>query len=505
MKKIYFLIAAACLFTEATSLHAEKFKTAGNKTVYSLDGLSAIAESGVTKTAENEFKVAADFTISETDTLRLDNNCIVRLDNKITIRIEGYADFCPKDTALITRVDGTEPKGIQLTGDSAAGAFKKLRFEYASLKASGKGIDVKHCTFTLANGKLASGAIDLLSGKSVVEHCAFISNGRAAISSGANTQAGVIFRYNYLYHNSTENGNRPQINMGAPGENSTVISENIVIGDPKNTKVGGIAVANMLGSGGRNKVIISKNYVTKNRYGITLNGSLNGLIADNRIVENKYDPNPLTGGSGISIASPNNSTTVKITRNHIEDNLWGITVIDTKSTKPAESHVNIGRLDLPKSDPLYNEGGNVLKNNGNNGINYDLYNNTPHKMYAQGNVWNVAAQDSASIESVVFHANDKDLKTTTKLPLGEVIYWHPSMQTGLETVAPAAPMAWISLDRNLQLPELVASLKLYRMDGNLCIEASHTRSLRLGSLPAGVYILEVSKGQNLQRQKIIIP
>jgi len=50
---------------------------------------------------------------------------------------------------------------------------------------------------------------------------------------------------------------------------------------------------------------------------------------------------------------------------------------------------------------------------------YDLYNNSPNTIYAQGNTWNVTIQDSISIEEVIYHKNDDPT-------LGEVIYmYHP--------------------------------------------------------------------------------
>ena len=74
----------------------------------------------------------------------------------------------------------------------------------------------------------------------------------------------------------------------------------------------------------------------------------------------------------------------------------------------------------------------MLVNNGNNGELYDLYNNGTGTIYAQGNTWNVATQDSVSIEKVVFHKADNDA-------LGLVIFM-PAHQpnTGVGTVTTAA-------------------------------------------------------------------
>ena len=79
------------------------------------------------------------------------------------------------------------------------------------------------------------------------------------------------------------------------------------------------------------------------------------------------------------------------------------------------SEVNLGKTTVDTDASDYNPGGNVFIDNGNNGTLYDIYNNSSNTVYAQGNFWNVASQDSVSIETVVYHKNDNPT-------LGEVIY-----------------------------------------------------------------------------------
>ena len=109
---------------------------------------------------------------------------------------------------------------------------------------------------------------------------------------------------------------------------------------------------------------------------------------------------------------------VFIKGNHIENSFWGITIIG----KP---EVNAGKNeDRQAAD--YNPGENVFVNNGNNDHLYDLYNNGPNTVYAQGNKWNVTVQDSASIEEVVTHKVDNNV-------LGEVIFMPAWQSTGINT------------------------------------------------------------------------
>ena len=116
----------------------------------------------------------------------------------------------------------------------------------------------------------------------------------------------------------------------------------------------------------------------------------------------------MNGGSGISLYDPYKTLTAKISGNTISGNLWGITVIGC-------ADVNIGRTDVSEDAEEYNRGENIFDNNGNNGVLYDLYNNSDNTVYAQNNTWGVDVQDAEHIETVIFHKFDDD-------KLGEVIY-----------------------------------------------------------------------------------
>ena len=183
----------------------------------------------------------------------------------------------------------------------------------------------------------------------------------------------------------------------------------------------------MLGLAFSNTVTVSNNIVKENRYGITMTGPVNLRIIDNTIVDNIYETNAMNGGSAISLYDTNGNGTVYVKGNYMENNLWGITIIG----KP---NVNVGKVEDPNAAD-YNPGENIFKNNGNGGQLYDLYNNGTSTVYAQGNVWNVAVQDSASIEQVVTHfADNPNLGLVIFMPAGEV---EPS---SINDVAEAAPV-----------------------------------------------------------------
>ena len=177
------------------------------------------------------------------------------------------------------------------------------------------------------------------------------------------------------------------------------------------TMNGGICVSNMLGLAGTNNVEIIGNEVSDNRYGIALYGQMNAVVNDNVLMNNNYESKPMNGGSGVSIYGMGVQN-VYMSGNHIEGHFWGITNI--KYT--ADPFLNLGNL---TEGDNYNPGGNVFVNNGNGGVLYDLYNNSTADVMAQGNTWNVAVQDEASIEEVIFHKVDNNaLGLVTFMPAG---------------------------------------------------------------------------------------
>jgi hypothetical protein len=496
MKKNYLIFAVLFVTVQAYS----QYTTPGLGTVYTFKGLSEIFTSGVTQESENVYVVNVDLIISANDTLELDNKSTIRIGNMKTIIFEGHAEFTPNDTAYITRMDSTvldpvNPKGIYLKGENSTGTFKNILFEYNGLRASGKSLDVDNCTFTLSNIKLASNAIDLLSGKNTVTNSRFIRNVGPAIGSGATSALALSFKNNYLLENNTNESNRPQINMGAPGDNLIEIIDNIIIGKGDITKVGGIAVGNLLAAGGENNFVIQGNVVKGNRYGITTNGKMNVKIIDNQILDNKYESNPMNGGSGIALYNRNNTQNVMITGNYIEGHLWGITHINS-GTSNLGGKVNLGRLDVPESDVNYNPGKNTFKNNGNNNLLYDLYNNTPFTVYAQGNVWNVAVQDSTSIEKVITHKADDPA-------LGQVIFMH-SLTSDVEQIS-AFPFKVTVTDKKIVLKDLIpAEIELYSLNGTSLSAIKNSSFLEVDTLSAGVYVLKVLSDNKMYFTKILL-
>ena len=147
--------------------------------------------------------------------------------------------------------------------------------------------------------------------------------------------------------------------------------------------------------GGIPSLIIENNLIKNNRFGIgLLAGGINAYINNNTIDSCNTQGSPSLGGSGLNFAGAWTTSSVICTRNTIRWNLWGVTIQNT--AKP-----NLG--DLTSSDTT-DKGLNIIYGNGNTGVIYDLYNNTPDTIKAENNFWGTPLIDS--VEAHIFHQPD---------------------------------------------------------------------------------------------------
>lgn len=382
----------------------EEFITDGVGRTYTFADLAAIEYSGVVKEGD-AYVITADWDLSETDVWTLGDAKRVIFNDGVRVYVYGMVDFAATEEVVFTAAEEAVPDPIYFSGDvEGAGVIKNMTLIGVPVRYFGvKDMTIENCKFTGITDR--EPCINLGGdGLVTVSDCEFIENAYPAIAGAANTPTPLIFQDNYLYKNSADASNRPQINVTVAGDGICKILNNTVIGPAEITKNGGIAVSNLMGLSGTNKVEISGNKVSDCRYGITLNGVMDAVINDNILKNNCYESNPNNGGSGVSLYNSNGGMVVYMSGNHIEGHLWGITNIGntTKGTGPV---LNMGNL--TEGDD-YNPGGNVFINNGNNDVLYDLYNNTPLDVMAQGNTWNVAVQNEASIEEVIVHKKDNE-------------------------------------------------------------------------------------------------
>lgn len=413
MKK---LLLSALVLVPALAF-AAKFTSPGNGTTYTLKSLSEIDSCAVTLESPGVYVMTEDVTIAATDAFKMDNGATLKMGGTTTFRIEGDSDFTCADSTTVTRnAEGDLPKGIYLANEAVDTVyFKNMHFEYAGVRTwmANSHVEFDNCSFKYNNGKnSSSGALSLAKDGTtfVVKNCKFIANEVPAIGGASNMANGIIIEDSYFEDNNTKNANKPQLNLTVGGDNEIIIRNNVLKGAQR-TKVGAIAVSNLMGLPGEHKVLIEGNYMDNHRYGITTNGRMSVRIINNQVIDNRYDPSPNSGGSCISIYDSNYNQDAYIEGNRLEGGLWGITVIGGK-------YVNAGKKTNPNS-PDYNPGNNVFVNNGNSGKLFDLYNNGKNNVYAQGNTWNVSVQTPDSIEKVITHIVDN-------ASLGAVIFEEPN-------------------------------------------------------------------------------
>ncbi|MCK9452481.1 MAG: T9SS type A sorting domain-containing protein [Bacteroidales bacterium] len=388
MKTIYtliFLVLALSLNTQA------QYVTPGNGDDYSLDDL-VDQSGGVVSFNNGTYFINGALTISATDTLKILDAAVVRIAAGIRPEFLGSFISNPQNgevviTAIDTLTSGQEFKGLRFE-DSPANYFANTRITHSGgLQFIGSEVSFEYCTFIHNSSANTSNVINYSNCHPIIRYCRFVENARSAIGSGANTEGSPQIMYNEFIGNTTDNSNRPQINLG-PGATDTIyIVGNYVEG--VNDNVGGISVNSLVGVGDT-KVVISDNIIINNRYGYAQIGSnISSRVTDNIILDNNIQNDPMLGGSGLNFNGSELSNKAIVCRNIIAGNLWGITtqqIVD----------IDLGTAMEP--------GGNVFYDNENGGQTYAFYNNTPEAVSAIGNYW--GTNDVAVAETYIFHQPD---------------------------------------------------------------------------------------------------
>lgn len=400
MNKITF--SFLMMFWVFLGVQAQEYTSPNTGVTLGLDDIAAASPSTITY-AGSEYSMWESITISESDTLLIDTDLTLAIDAGLRITIFGTF-LVTADAVTFTAIDQENPyDGFRFEEFSVVN-IQNSTIEYGGgLRVLNEDFTINNCTLSNNVSGISTGSVISLSrGAPQITNNTFLYNVTPAVSSAANRQVSAYIFNNYMEGNNTDNSNRPQINMGTTMATDTLkIIQNTIIGDPANTRAGGIAVANL--TGGQVLAIIDDNIIQGNRYGITVVGANAFAYVRNNIIEdNNTEGNPSLGGSGISINTNAGSHYVVASGNEIRRNLWGITVI-------GQAQINLG-------DDEDNPGGNIFSENGNGGITYALYNNTPHEIMAKHNCW-IEGEESTveDVEEVIFHQPDD-------ASLGEVIY-----------------------------------------------------------------------------------
>lgn len=365
-----------------------------NLTITNLVDLS----SGVVTQQNGKYVVTNDITISDTDTLTLVTNDTILFSQGNKVTIKGTLICNPPQRIVFRALDTTQHfKGFSFE-NSEGSKLNNASIEFAGgNKISESEVTITNTVFYKNDNSHRSGAIDLIASSPTIKNCIFKENALCAISSGVNSLSSPTILNCTFYKNCTSNENRPQINLGTGGNDTIVIRKNTIIGE--SPRSGAIAIFS-LSDNTPTKTVIDSNAISNNRYGINIQGkSIYYKITNNQIIDNNIETNPMQGGSGISL---NGSVIGIISKNKITGNLWGITILN--GAEP-----NIGEI----SPSNINEGRNHIYNNGNNNQTYNLYNNTNKLIKAQNNYW--GTNDPEVAEQGIFHHPDNNT-------LGQVEY-----------------------------------------------------------------------------------
>ena len=265
------------MFALATLLVQAQFITPGTGVVWNLDSL-VNNSAGVVTWNDNHYEITNTVTIAAADALNILEDVTVVFHDLAGIESEGTIIIDAPVKATFTAIDSTSTnkwRGFKLVAGHVTHIRNAeflfgggIRSQTGNFTVEGSKFYKNYYKSGSSSGSYASSAAVDLSGFGEVVNCSFIMNQRGAVASGSNVGTKAIIRNNYIFGNTTENSNRPQINMGPAGEgDTTFIIGNTVIGNGS-TNAGGIAYSSLLGVPG--SVVIDSNTVDLHRYGIKI-------------------------------------------------------------------------------------------------------------------------------------------------------------------------------------------------------------------------------------------
>ncbi|MEO7082410.1 MAG: T9SS type A sorting domain-containing protein [Flavobacteriales bacterium] len=477
--------------------HAQ-YTTPNTGQSYGLAELVGISGGVFTATSATSYLQLADFTLAATDTLLITEDGTWTVADSASINIAGAFITAPVDRLYITNaIAGQHHQGMRFEESSSVHLQRTSILEGGGIKCLTENLILSHSTVSgQVNNATTGAALELFRGKAIIDHVEFLNNERSAISSGANIGTAPQITYCTFMYNGFANQNRPQINLGPSGTDTTRILNNVVLGDPANTMAGGIAFSSLLGVEGH--VVIDSNEVTDNRYGIAVTGSnITALITNNILTDNNTQGNPNLGGSGINLNGGATNVSM-VSGNRITGNLWGVTLQNAVTTNFGDTAV-----------ATFNPGGNSFSGNGNNGVIYALYNNTPNAVPAMNNCWDYVTPmtDSVAVAAVIFDAADDN-------SLGPV-YFMPfstcDITTGLDraeiaedplTVYPNPSRGEVTIRSERPLERYA----LYNAKGQLVRSGQWQpdRTVVLNDLGTGLYLLRAVGHGGSYGRKIVV-
>ncbi len=476
-----------------------QYATPGTGVIWNMDSL-VLHSSAVTSTGGSQnYLVTQDITISPTDSLSILDQNIQFSDNVLlTVSDAGLSISSLLLTSKLYPENSTQPfKGIRIEGNSNVKINSTIITGCGGIKVLSPNFSIQESVLQdNPSGLNTGGFIEVSTGTPLIINNRFEHNELSAISSAANATVAPIIKGNTFAGNVTGNTNRPQLNLSPSGaSDTTIIENNVIIGDTANKMAGGIAFSAL--AGGTGNVIIRNNTIKDNRYGITILGNnLFARIESNEITDNNIQNEPYLGGSGINFNGDTTSLGM-VTNNTITGNLWGITVQQSFKVNLGDSHIGGDNLGL-----------NTFSNNTNSGNSYALFNNTPNDINATNNCWETnAAPTLQNAENVISHKVDDNT-------LGEV-FFDPinCIQVGITNLAntedivvypnPVENFIYIENQSNYR----IVAVSLYQLNGKKVFTNTNNNisfsSIDMGDFDNGIYLLNIETSERVINKKII--
>lgn len=489
MKKITLSILFA-IFALVSSI-AQDYTTPNTGVVWTLADIAAASPTTIAGSGYN-YTLSGNLTIAENDTLLIDSILTLSIDAGLRITVFG-SFIVASNQSTFTATDPNAPYDGFRFEDNSIVNIQNATFTYGGgLRVLTENFNIMYSTLSHnVSGTTSSAVIQLSKGKPGIYNCEITFNENPAIGSAANAQVSAIINGNHIEGNNQANSNRPQINLGVtiPSETLQIVN-NTIIGDPNNEMAGGIALANFMG--GNMDALIAQNTIRNNRYGIAILGAnANVEISYNIIEDNNTQGDPGLGGSGINVISGSSSMTLNVVGNEIRRNLWGITLQD-------QAVINLGN-ELPDG------GNNTFSENGNGGVIYALYNNTPNTIMAKNNCW-IEGQESTAqdVENVIFHQVDD-------ATLGEVIFdpFLCGITTGVEEFSLADFSFYpnpVKNEINFNNRHSIEKVEIYGLQGNLISSEEISEGFQSlpVNLPSGLYFVNFSNKSGSITKKMIV-
>lgn len=383
MKKTFIVLLGLFLINQVFA----QWVSPGNGQSYTLESLCTAAPSAVMAGSPGHYVISQNLTLSNGDMLTLESSAMsVVVNSGITLTIGGNLQTETRNQPLVFQGDSIQNNYFELRfEESSLNALKHVHFRYCQgIKLINSSMVIDSCEFD----HFSNHVISYMNCHPMIRDSYFHDNQACAIQSAVNADGCPRILNNVFYNNVLANTNTPQINIG-PGTTDTIIIIGNRIEGVASTMSGGIGIMN-ISNPAVTRVLLKDNIITHNRYGYTQNGlNISSEILNNQFIENDLEVNPNNGGSGISIYGYDTTCAAKLRHNLITGNLWGVTAI-------YYHHLDMGTEE--------DYGYNVLYNNGNGGVDYELYNNSNSNMDAVGNYW--GCDYDAAAEEVIFHQAD---------------------------------------------------------------------------------------------------